>query len=374
MTQKITKNWFVIRADANANIGVGHAMRCLALAEWLADMDIIPVLITKHKNELIESKLLALGGGILLLDESLCIPDVKYKHSSWLKGTEEDDAKVSVDAIDKLTQHKYGHAPLFIMVDHYSLGAPWEIILQKIAQILVVDDLSDRAHNCNWLIDQTYGKTVDDYCKLTPAKTKLLIGPEYGLLRKEFSAAVKSLTRGYKNSDIKVLISLGGVDKNNDTSKILTYLSQYKTFDELSITIVTGNANPNLKKLAAFILEFSNVNLLVDVNNMAFLMNTHDLCIGAAGSTSWERCAMALPTLTVILADNQQTIADNMAAVNAIINLGLVEDLTENKLLSQFEQVCKNKSLYRLLSRNSYDLCDGLGCSRIIKEVMHNHA
>lgn len=371
MYSKAVENWFIIRADANVNIGIGHVMRCLALAEWLTEQGIIPVLLSKTSNDFIVSKLASLGGKLYLLNESLNEPDKKYQHSSWLKGTEEDDAKVSTNAIEELIQFEYKKNPLFIMVDHYSIGAPWEEQLKEIAPILVVDDLSDRKHNCNWLVDQTYGKTSGDYNHLVPSTAKLFIGPKYGLLRKEFSQITSQPPRVFKQKNIKVLISLGGIDKNNDACKVLSYLSQYKLITEIAITIVTSSANPNLKKLTSYISTLTYVNLLVDVNDMATLFKTYDICIGAAGSTSWERCAMSMPTLCVVIAENQETIADNLEAANAIINLGLIENLTSTELLYQFEKVCQNEDFYTQLSHDAYALCDGLGCGRIIKEIIN---
>ena len=370
MPNNLNKNWFIIRADANTEIGIGHVIRCLALAEWLLDINIKPVLLTKHQNGFIESKIKALGGEMVLLTKSRSLSTSVYKHSSWLRGTEEEDAMGCMQSIFQLAQDNH-NKPLFIMVDHYSLGAPWERILQEVAPVLAVDDLSDRVHECRWLIDQTYGKTYEDYCHLVQDETQVFLGPEYSLLRKEFSKEAENLSRTYKEENIHILMSLGGVDKNNDTSKILKLLAQYKDFEALTITIVTGSANPNRQDLENLIHRMSNVSLQIDCNNMAFLMKTHDICIGAAGSTSWERCALSIPTLCVVLADNQKTIAENMHLAGALLNLGLVENIKKINFLSHLEALCNDKSLYNSLSQNAYKLCDGLGCQRIIKEVIN---
>ncbi len=364
------KDWFVIRADVNVSIGIGHVMRCLALAEWLQEYRVVPVLLTKYKNELIKNKVLELGGDFVLLPEQNESPSATYAHSKWLNGTEEQDAAASVTKVNNLISYCYDKEPLFIMVDHYALAAPWEKLLEKISPVLVLDDLSDRPHSCTWLVDQTVGKNADSYKSLISDTTTSFIGTHYALLRKEFAEQATTFNRSFKRQNIKVLITLGGTDKNNDSIKILTFMESCKKFPYLEVVIVTGSSNPNLHDIQKYIENLPNVKLLVDIKEMANLMKLSDICIGAAGSTSWERCVMSLPTLTVVIAENQKTIASNLAAKNATINLGLISKLSINFFLEKFERLRTEQELYESLFQNSYKLCDGLGCKRIIQEVM----
>ena len=190
-------NWFVIRADANEQVGIGHVMRCLALAEWLSDYQYKPILITKHFNSFVEKKVIELKGKIIVITESKCLSDGKYSHSHWLKGSEENDAIQCQKVIEHEISINGGLPPSFIIVDHYALAAPWEKKISVYGPILVVDDLSDRQHNCKWLIDQTLGKTEADYLNLVIDDTKLMIGPRYALVRPEFSEKARLLKRGY---------------------------------------------------------------------------------------------------------------------------------------------------------------------------------
>jgi UDP-2,4-diacetamido-2,4,6-trideoxy-beta-L-altropyranose hydrolase len=364
-------NWFVIRADANTVIGIGHVMRCLALAEWLYSHNVSPLLLTKYPNKLIESKVSLLEGQITYLPKSSSSPSDTYLHSKWLNGSENEDAKLCIDVIEDEIQ-KIGKSPLFIIVDHYALAAPWERQISAYAPILVVDDLSDRQHECKWLIDQTFGKTDGDYLSLVPANTKLMIGPQYALIRKEFTSVAKSFKRNLPDSKIKVLLTLGGVDKNNDTSKVLLFLEAFKIANkqQITTTVVTSNSNPNLYNLQTAVARMQNTSLLIDVNNMAELMASHNVCIGAAGSTSWERCVMSLPTISIVLAENQKTIAKNLADAEVVLDLGLMADITQEKFMETFYSLLNDMNLYNLLSIKSKSLCDGLGCNRIMKEVV----
>jgi UDP-2,4-diacetamido-2,4,6-trideoxy-beta-L-altropyranose hydrolase len=364
-------NWFVIRADANTKIGIGHVMRCLALAEWLYAHNLRPLLLTKYPNKLIESKISLLKGQINYLPKFSSQPSNTYLHSKWLNGSENEDAKICIEVIENEIQ-KIGKSPSFIIVDHYALAAPWEKKISAFAPILVIDDLSDRQHECKWLVDQTFGKTDDDYSTLVPDNTKLMIGPQYALIRKEFTSASKSFKRKFPESKIKVLLTLGGVDKNNDTSKVLLFLEAFKVLNkkQITTTVVTGTANPNLYKLQTEVAQIQNTSLLTDVNNMAELMASHDVCIGAAGSTSWERCVMSLPTISIVLAENQKTIAKYLADAEIVLDLGLVGEITKEKFMEVFNLLLNNMNLYNSLSIKSNSLCDGLGCNRIIKEVV----
>ena len=365
-------DWFVIRADASKEIGIGHVMRCLALAEWLYSKNVRALLLTKHSNELVESKISHLNGKIIYLAKSSSPSTDVYMHSKWLKGSENEDAKLCIAAIEKEIK-KVGNSPLFILADHYALAAPWEKQLSQYAKILVVDDLSDRPHACTWLVDQTFGKTEVDYLTLVPDDAQLLIGPQYALIRKEFTEAPASFQRSLPKADIKVLLSLGGVDKNNVTSRLLSFFENSRNIykKKIVITVVTSNSNPNLEDLKVTISHMQRISLLIDVNNMAELMANHDVCIGAAGSTSWERCVMSLPTLSIVLAENQKTISKNLAEAGAILDLGLVADITKAHFFELFNSLINNIELYNSISKKSKTLCDGLGCQRIIEEVIN---
>jgi UDP-2,4-diacetamido-2,4,6-trideoxy-beta-L-altropyranose hydrolase len=364
-------NWFVIRADANEEIGIGHVMRCLALAEWLSDYQYKPVLITKYFNSFIETKIIELNGKMIIISESADQSDEKYSHSNWLKGSERNDALQCTKLIEQEKSTNGNISPLFIIVDHYALAAPWEKKLSFYAPILVVDDLSDREHDCTWLVDQTFGKTKNNYDKLVSENTVLMIGPKYGLLRKEFSETAKKQQRELPLDKVRILVTLGGVDKNNDTSKILSYLDTYEHFysRELEATRVTSSSNPLLKDLEASIIGKTNRTLKVNVSQMAEIMANNDVCIGAAGSTSWERCVMAIPTISMVIAENQQTIATNLEQAGIILNLGVMADITQEKFHKKMDELLNSDSLYRSLSEKSYALCDGLGSQRVAIEI-----
>jgi UDP-2,4-diacetamido-2,4,6-trideoxy-beta-L-altropyranose hydrolase len=364
-----SKRWFVIRADANPEIGIGHVMRCLALAEWAKDSGVDVVLITKFTSELIENKVEQLDGELVLIPESEDDFVGNYAHSGWLKGSEKEDALLSVRVIEELCINKKKPLPLFIMIDHYALGAPWELLLKQVAPILVVDDLSDREHNCTWLLDQTYGKRIFDYDGLVNPNARLFIGTRYALLRKEFALFSADNARTFPKEKLRILISLGGVDNKNYAKRIVNHLLDIDENSHFEISIVSGGMNPNVQQLKTLSERNENIDVLIDATNIAELMMAHDICIGAVGSTTWERFAMSLPSILCVIADNQIVAAHNLE----IENLVRVINIKSNNLRSDLEEhinyfACP--AAYRKNIDRISSVCDGMGASLLLNEIL----
>ena len=362
---KSIQDWFLIRADANETIGIGHVMRCLALAEWAYDRDLTAVLVTKFQHTFLQRKLENLGGKVIILTQSQEACSSIYSHSLWLRGDELEDADQTILATKKFN---FNHLR-FVVVDHYALGAPWERKLRNIAPVLAIDDLHDREHCCDYLLDQTLGRSIKEYHPLCSSNTKFLLGPNYALLRKEFAATRRKPNRR-SEANPKILISLGGTDQGNISHSICQHILQSESLKNVSITIVTSSLNPNLKSLKFLTQEYLDLTLVVDSKSMSELMASHDICIGAAGSTAWERCALALPTLMIVLADNQNEIAINLANSGAAINLGSSNSLNLQMISETLNSVIENEELYQLLSESAYKICDGAGCKRTLDELI----
>ncbi|MDI4652863.1 MULTISPECIES: UDP-2,4-diacetamido-2,4,6-trideoxy-beta-L-altropyranose hydrolase [Pseudoalteromonas] len=362
-------NWFAIRCDASSEIGLGHAMRCLALAEWALEEDIFPVLFTRSCPDFIERKLKALKGVLVTLPELKGEPDKSYPHSIWLKGSELEDAEYTYQKLVEFadTQAK---PPLFVVVDHYALGAPWERRIRKVAPILVIDDLSDRHHECDWLLDQTFGKSELDYLDLVPSNTSLMIGSRFALLRKEFCSNIETEYKCNNESLINVLISLGGADKDNVTTNVLKALKFSSYYEQLRITCVTSSSNPHIKTVKSELNNHPDSRLLVDVNNMAEIMRESDFCIGAPGSTTWERCAIGLPFASIAIADNQLDILKNLEIRNLTVLAGNIHDVSIKKIDGFIGMLMASASSYRTHVQNMKAICDGLGASKVLAEII----
>lgn len=357
------------RVDASNQIGTGHVMRCLTLADYLKNLGHKCFFVCRehvgHLGDLISSR----GHGIELLKASSDISILNIDsginiYSQWLGVTWQDDARQTLDTI-------YAQDFDWLIVDHYALDSKWEDMLaSSVTNIMVIDDLANRRHNCDLLLDQNLGRKKCDYKALLPQNCTTLIGPYYGLLRPEFLMLRDKSLKRRKNPDLgRVLISLGGVDCTNVTSDILSVLNNNCINPNIQLDIVMGANAPHLDQVIEQAADLS-INTTVDVNvtDMAERMSLADFSIGAAGSTSWERCCMGLPSITVVLAENQRLIAEALAKHEAsfLVNTGQLE----NNLPCLIEQYMGTEKYRIIHSRNAAKICDGKGCERVVSALI----
>jgi len=184
---------------------------------------------------------------------------------------------------------------------------------------MVIDDLADRPHACDLLLDQTFGREATDYHPFVPAACRLLCGSQYALLRPEFAALRPySLQRRAQPTLRELLITMGGVDKDNATGQVLQALRSCRLPADCRITVVMGATAPWLDEIRKEAQDMPwPTRVLVGVSDMAQLMADSDLAIGAAGATSWERCCLGLPTIMLVLAENQRKIAEELCEAGA---------------------------------------------------------
>ena len=254
-----------------------------------------------------------------------------------------------------------------MIVDHYSLDARWERRVDDLlGRIMVIDDLADRNHECSLLLDQNLGRKSRDYDHRVPDKCLRLIGPRYALLRPEFREwRGKSLARRQEPKLKRILISLGGVDRTNVTGRVLAALSDTSLLTSTCLDIVMGATAPALMEVQAQVeaMPFE-ATVSVNVRNMAERMHLADLSIGAAGSTSWERCCLGLPAIMIILAENQQLIAEALASNNAAWHVEQ-GDITQ-RLGSLVNGLIEMPREIESYSQSSAKICDGDGVLRLM--------
>lgn len=312
------------RTDASLQIGTGHVMRCLTLADALRERGASCTFVCRpHPGHLLA--LIAQRG-----HQALALPELQEgaqrnhngtAHGHWLGTHWATDAQ---DTQRALSDRTVGQTVDWLVVDHYALDARWEEALRPQAQrIMAIDDLADRPHACDLLLDQNLGRKEADYGGLLKGTTTLL-GPHYALLRPEFAALrAQSLARRQANLQLRrLLITMGGVDKDNATGQVLAALQSCSLPADLRVTVVMGPHAPWLAQVQAQATQMPwPTEVLVGVDNMAQLMAESDLAIGAAGSTSWERCCLGVPTIQVALAQNQEAIAQALSRAGAALML-----------------------------------------------------
>jgi UDP-2,4-diacetamido-2,4,6-trideoxy-beta-L-altropyranose hydrolase len=353
----------VIRVDASPQIGTGHVMRCLALAEALKEKGAsVEFICREHKGHLIE-RIQNQGFSVYTLSNTTKPGDFEYgnlHHSAWLGETQIEDADQCRPVLDNVQ-------PDWLIVDHYAIDQAWQSELKgAFRKLMVIDDLSDRHHQCDLLLDQTYGRQEEDYQGLVPEYCQMLLGSQYALLRPEFALWREySLQRRARPELQKLLITMGGVDSDNITGQVLHALATCELPKALEITVVMGAIAPHLAviKAQAAAMPYK-TKVKVDINNIAEIMANADLAIGAAGATTWERCCLGLPSLLVVLAENQVLIAKLIAQSNVAVVLDK----------SKLPRTCLAlHSLYKEsqeYSRRSSEVTDGNGVRKVLEQIL----
>lgn len=359
----------LIRADASLDMGSGHIMRCLTLARALRqkghELHFICRAHQGHLGEVISQADFALT---LLPQTHSATLSGSLKHAAWLGCSQEQDF---ADCLPTLL----AFSPDWVICDHYALSDIWEKRVKEHSscKLLVIDDLADRAHLADILLDQNHGHTAQDYQTKLPEHTLVLAGTHYALLREEFQQQRNTSLahQDQRSGSIKnILLNLGGVDKDNHTLTLLNALNQCSGSlkKDWQLTIILGKTSPHIASIQAACQHLSfPCQVLININNIAQWMAKSDLAIGAAGSTSWERCCLGLPSILVVLADNQQTIAKHLQQIGAASYLHHHE-LNAEKLETLFRQP---ESVWQAQSQKARALCDGQGVWRVCHRLKH---
>ena len=364
------------RADASLQMGSGHVIRCLTLADALraqgADCHFISREHPGHLLEVIRQRGYKVNGLVSLVQSAQAAiknivneaPQPEPVHAHWLGSAWQADAQETAAVLASLQ-------PDWLVVDHYALDQRWEEVLAPhYRKLLVIDDLADRPHCCDLLLDQNLGSQPEQYAPLVPAHCQVLAGPQYALLRPEFAALRPySLQRREAQPALsKLLITMGGVDQPNATGQVLQALKTCALPANCRITVIMGLTAPwlqNVQELAAQMPWPTEV--VVNVSNMAQRMADSDLAIGASGSTSWERCCLGLPTLMVVLAENQQAGAQALEAAHAACFLGSVSDFATQLPLAVHELIDSKRQSPMGLAASA--ITDGQGVEKILQTM-----
>lgn len=301
------------RVDSSFEIGTGHVSRCLTLADMLHTKSIKILFLTRNLDGNMSRIIEKRGYKCILLQGNFT--------SEWM------DAEQTIDTINYLNINID-----LLIIDHYGLGKSWETqIKKKVRNIMVVDDLANRKHRCDVLLDQNYYENyLTRYNGLVPTECIKLLGPKYLLLRPEFHEILKQ--KKEKNVEIKrIFIFYGGSDPTNETEKALLAIKKYERLHKkkLDIDVVVGESNKNKESIRHLVNELQG-NYYCQIDFIAELMWKADLSFGAGGVTMWERCYLKLPSIVTAVAENQVEAAKAAAKAELIIYSGWYEDVNVN--------------------------------------------
>lgn len=343
-------NQLLIRADANTQIGSGHVMRCLALAQAWQDEGGDVLFITTNSSPTMIERVKTEGFDLASL--------------TAMPGSAEDAVQtVKIAHKEKTT---------FIIVDGYHFDANYQrVIKENNLNLMLIDDY---AHASQYYADIVLNQNIyahEGMYKQREDHTKLLLGTPYALLRREFRK-----WRGWKREipDVarRILITMGGGDPENVTLKVLQAFQNVEV-DDLDVIVIAGVSNHHIESLKSAIKSSKfPIRLEIDTTRMAELIAWADIVISAAGSTCWELAFMGLPAIVMILTENQKYIAIGLDESGTLINLGWEHDASFDRISNLLSELISDDSNRRLMSCKGRELVDGKGAERVVKALKEN--
>lgn len=343
----------LIRADASISLGSGHIARCLTLANVLR----------KHGAD-VRFACRQLPGHLLqrLTDQGYATYPLPERYGLEPNSADSEASLPWAEDVQALSGHLQDQAPFdWLIVDHYGLDARWENAVRPLAkQLMAIDDLANRPHAVDLLLDQNYCAVVLDapYARWLQADCQTFLGPRFALLREAFACQPIII----KPRVERVLVNFGGFDA---AAQVHATMLALQRFDDLQVDIVAGLGNPQWDALSVLSKARPNWRLHTVVDDFFALMQQADLFIGAGGGTTWERAALGLPTVCIAVARNQQLNAELLAEAGMHLYLGPHERLQPAQLTGAIKRLVDDPALRRAFAQHSRGLVDGRGTGRI---------
>jgi UDP-2,4-diacetamido-2,4,6-trideoxy-beta-L-altropyranose hydrolase len=340
-------------------MGHGHVMRCLTLAGALRERGVQAKFVCKqHVGNLcglIEER----GFAVARLPVTETVSSVlTTSHASWLGSSVIEDAELTRAAIEQA-----GIRPRWLIVDHYALDHHWETILRPaVDQLMVIDDLADRLHVCDVLLDQNFFLNLQQrYSGKAPLECTMLLGPQFALLQPvyaEFHAQAAP-----KSSVHRIFMFFGSVDTENLTGRAISAFQRLERSDiQLDVVVINGSAS--YEAIQKQVSGHSNICLHSSLPSLAPLMHKADIAIGAGGATTWERLCLGLPSVVISLAENQEEVSVDLATEGLIRYLGDKRKVSEDDIYQAMVMLVDSPSL-SVWSVKCSNLCDGKGAFRV---------
>lgn len=343
-----------IRVDSSEQIGSGHLMRCLTLAEQLrrsgADVHFIARELVGSLHCFVPEH----GFALHLLPQHEENPNLTG-YAAWLTVPQVADAEETGEILSRMQPVSR------LVVDSYALDVVWEQKLRPLVrEIFVIDDLANRRHDCDVLLDQNYYREMEHrYDGLIPPHCKLLLGSDHALLREEFYEAREHL-RERDGILRRILVFYGGSDATGETEKAIHALVQLQ-LPSVAVDVIVGGSNPRRTQIEELCAKHDVLHYHCQVSNMAEFMARADLCLGAGGTTTWERCFLGLPAIVTAVAENQIAICEDCAEVGYISYLGRWDEVTVGDIAAAVQRCIMPQTLREMQRSCRLDVN---GCDR----------
>jgi UDP-2,4-diacetamido-2,4,6-trideoxy-beta-L-altropyranose hydrolase len=348
----MTLETLLVRADATVAMGTGHVMRCLALAQAWQDSGGRAVFAMADAPRSLRERLLA---------EKMDVAPIEASRGGG-------------DDVRKVAELAGRHAASWVVVDGYHFGAAYQRDLKAAGlKLLFVDDHGHAGHhsadlvlNQNVYADRSFYQDTEPY-------TRLLLGPRYVLLRREF-ARWGEWKREIAPVGGKVLVTMGGSDPGNITARVIEALGLVRV-EGLEATVVVGGSNPHSDFLRRAVARFvGKIHIQKDVPNMPELMAWADVAVSAAGTTCWELCLLGLPAILIDLAENQRPIAEALTWKKCAIHLGGTSEVATEKMAASLEWLLLSPATRTAISRRARELVDTNGAIRVVSAIRTGNA
>jgi len=335
----------IARADGSREIGLGHLMRSLTLLQELRRRGWSASLATRRQGD---TDVFAAGPVAALMEEIEIIQVPADREFGPRDVSDECENNI-------------------VIFDHYGLDAAFETTFAERGFCRVVmDDLADRRHDCEFLVNPAIDSNKEPYRDLVPPACRLLTGAQFVILRPEFlTCREKSLGRD-RTAIREIIVSLGATDTAGLTLPVLNALAKVRfEIPSFAVSVMTSSAAANIQEIRAFLAEAPNDwRLLLDATNVGETLAGADLAIGTFGGSSWERACLGVPTIAIAVAANQNANCDKFEEANAVIALSADADFSEN-LVDSLRALNRSPERLSRMSAAAASFCDGLGCGRI---------
>ena len=355
----------LIRVDSSREIGLGHLKRSMLLASHLKQNGWNAFFVCRDHDGNLNQLVIESGFDLYRLQTNTQYTSENL-YERWLGDSPSSDSSDFINIARNI-----GSVDL-VIVDHYGIDSAWHNKIKNSlgCKILVIDDLANRTYDCDILLDQTLGRLSTDFERLVSRNCIILAGTSYALINEIYSVKRMKLEKRDLPKQPRILVSMGGTDLNNVSEFILDSLVFWSGIKNAIVTVV-GMLSEKGEEI------FSNLSCVERYHyqyteRMPELIENHDLCIGALGSSSWERCCLGLPSIAILTAENQRSIASALDKSGAIKYVGEWQSLNRDYLLKTLDLVLKNKEIYEEMSMLALKVCDGKGLDRVFTAILNN--